>query len=130
MKRRLILFVISLLTTIATFSQTGYPKNIGDSLVIITADQLKKVNLTFLENSYLTDQNKLLSEKINLKDSLIFNYHQMDSINKANLIKLNNEVNFQKSKIAKLEKRDKHHKIIFWAGGSVLIATIIAFLVK
>ena len=118
------------MTTIATFSQTGYPKNIGDSLVIITADQLKKVNLTFLENSYLTDQNKLLSEKINLKDSLIFNYHQMDSINKANLIKLNNEVNFQKNKIAKLEKRDKHHKIIFWAGGSVLVATIIAFLVK
>lgn len=130
MKRSVILLVISLLTTIATFSQNTYPKNIGDSLVVITSEQLKQANLIFLEHSYLLDENNILVNKIDLQNELILNYHKMDSINRANVIKLSNELDFSKSKIDRLNKQLNNHKTYFWIGGSALVISIIAFLLK
>ena len=130
MKRSVILLVISLLTTIAIFSQNTYPKNIGDSLVIITADQLKDVNLIFLEHSYLIDENNLLLEKLDVKDEMIFNYQKMDSINRANVIKLTNELEYSKNKVDNLTKKLNAHKKYFWIGGSALVASILAFFLK
>lgn len=130
MKRSMILLTISLLTTIAISSQNIYPKNIGDSLVIITADQLKEANLIFLEHSYLVDENNFLLDEVDLKNELIFNYQQMDSINRANIIKLTNELDFSKSKVDRLNKQLSNHKKYFWIGGGALAAAIIAFFLK
>lgn len=113
-----------------TFSQNIYPKNIGDSLVIITANQLKEANLVFLEHSQLITENDMLYDKLNLQDELIFNYQQMDSINRANIITLNNQLDFTKNKVDKLTKKLNNHKTYFWVGGSVLVAAIIAFFLK
>jgi hypothetical protein len=126
----MILLVISLLTTIATFSQTTYPKNIGDSLVIITAEQLKQANLVFVEHSYLLDENALLLDELDAKDEIIFNYHQMDSINRTNIIRLTNELDFTKSKVDRLNKKLNNHKTYFWVGGGALVAAIVAFFLK
>lgn len=130
MKRSVILLLISLLTTIAIFSQNTYPKNLNDSLVIITAEQLKETNLIFLEHSYLTNQNKLLIDELNTKDEIILNYQQIDSINRGRIIKLVDELDFSKSKVDRLSKQLNNHKKYFWIGGSALIATIIAFFLK
>ena len=130
MKKLVILLVISLLTTIATFSQNTYPKNLGDSLVVITAEQLKEANLIFLEHSYLIDENNLLLDELDNKDKLIFNYQQMDSINRTRIIKLVDELDFSKNKVDRLTKQLNNHKKYFWVGGSVLIASIIAFFIK
>lgn len=113
-----------------TFSQNIYPKNIGDSLVIITANQLKEANLIFLEHSQLINENNILYDKLDLQDELIFNYQQMDSINRANIITLNNQLDFTKNKVDKLTKQLNNHKVYFWVGGSALVAAIIAFFLK
>ena len=118
------------MTTIATFSQNTYPKNLGDSLVVITAEQLKEANLIFLEHSYLIDENNLLLDELDNKDKLIFNYQQMDSINRTRIIKLVDELDFSKNKVDRLTKQLNNHKKYFWVGGSVLIASIIAFFIK
>lgn len=130
MKRNVILLLVSLLTTIVTFSQDIYPKNIGDSLVIITANQLKEANLIFLEHSQLINENNILYDKLDLQDELIFNYQQMDSINRANIITLNNQLDFTKNKVDKLTKQLNNHKVYFWIGGGSLAAAIIALFLK
>ena len=130
MKRSIILLVLSLLTAIASFTQTTYPKNLNDSLVIITAEQLKQTNLIFIEHDYLTNENGLLKNKISLQDSLIYNYSQIDSIQKNNIIKLNEEVDFATNKINKLEKQFKIYKPVAYASSGVLIATLLILLLK
>ena len=118
------------MTTIASFSQTTYPKNVGDSLVIITAEQLKEVDLIFLEHSYLLEENEMLLDKLDLKDELIFNYQKMDSINRSRILKLTDELDFSKSKIDRLNKKLDTQKVCLWVGGSALVAAIIAFFLK
>lgn len=130
MKRNVILLLVSLLTTIVTFSQDIYPKNIGDSLVIITANQLKEANLIFLEHSQLITENDMLYDKLDLQDELIFNYQQMDSINRANIITLNSQLDFTKNKVDKLTKQLNNHKVYFWIGGGALATAIIALFLK
>lgn len=130
MRRYVILLVISLLTTIASFSQNTYPKNINDSLVVITAEQLKQANLIFLEHSYLLNENSVLREEVFTQDKLILNYHKMDSINKGRIITLTNQVDFANNKVEKLNKQLNNHKVYFWVGGTALVASIIAFFLK
>ena len=130
MRRYVILLVISLLTTIASFSQNTYPKNINDSLVVITAEQLKQTNLIFLEHSYLLNENSVLREEVFTQDKLILNYHKMDSINKGRIITLTNQVDFANNKVEKLGKQLNNHKVYFWVGGTALVASIIAFFLK
>lgn len=130
MRRYVILLVISLLTTIASFSQNTYPKNINDSLVVITAEQLKQANLIFLEHSYLLNENSVLREEVFTQDKLILNYHKMDSINKKRIITLTNQVDFANNKVEKLNKQLNSHKVYFWVGGTALVASIIAFFLK
>jgi len=130
MKRSIILLVLSLLTAIASFTQTTYPKNLNDSLVIITAEQLKQTNLIFLEHNYLTNENVLLKNKISLQDSLIYNYSQIDLIQKNNIIKLTEEVDFANSKINKLEKQFKIYKPVAYISSGALITTLLILLLK
>jgi len=130
MKRSIILLVLSLLTAIASFTQTTYPKNLNDSLVIITAEQLKQTNLIFVEHDHLTKENVLLKSKISLQDSLIYNYSQINSIQKNNIIKLTEEVDFATNKINKLEKQFKIYKPVAYVSSGVLIATLLILLLK
>lgn len=130
MKRSIILLVLSLLTAIASFTQTTYPKNLNDSLVVITAEQLKQTNLIFVEHEHLTNENVLLKNKISLQDSLIHNYSQIDSIQKNNIIKLTEEVDFANNKINKLEKQFKVYKPVAYISSGALIATLLILLLK
>lgn len=130
MKRSIILLVLSLLTAIASFTQTIYPKNLNDSLVIITAEQLKQTNLIFVEHDYLTNENGLLKNKISLQDSLIYNYSQIDSIQKSNIIKLTEKVDFANNKINKLEKQFKIYKPVAYISSGALITTLLILLLK
>lgn len=130
MKRSIILLVLSLLTAIASFTQTTYPKNLNDSLVVITAEQLKQTNLIFIEHDHLTKENVLLKSKISLQDSLIYNYSQIDSIQKNNIIKLTDQVNFANSKINRLEKQFKIYKPVAYISSGALITTLLILLLK
>ena len=129
MKKIYSLLLLLLFSSIVN-AQNIYPKNIGDSLVVITAEQLKQANLIFVEHSYLAEENSLLLDELDAKDEIIFNYHQMDSINRTNIIKLTNELDFTKSKVDRLNKKLNNHKTYFWVGGGALVAAIIAFFLK
>lgn len=130
MKRSIILLVLSLLTAIASFTQTTYPKNLNDSLVIITAEQLKQTNLIFAEHDYLTNENVLLKNKIGLQDSLIYNYSKIDSIQKNNIIKLIEEVDFANNEVNKLKRQFKIYKPVAYISSGALITTLLILLLK
>lgn len=52
-----------------SFSQTTYPHILSDSLVVITANQLKTTNLIFLEHAELEELNqKLNTQLLNYKN--------------------------------------------------------------
>lgn len=113
MKKISLLLLISLLTAISSFSQDTYPKKLNDSLVVITANQLKQTNLIFLEHDKLSNENKMLYNKITLLDSLNNNYVKIDSIN-------NITINNLKQELSKKSKKPIKHYIIGGSFGTVL----------
>lgn len=113
MKKISLLLLISLLTAISSFSQDTYPKKLNDSLVVITANQLKQTNLIFLEHDKLSNENKMLYNKITLLDSLNNNYAKIDSIN-------NITINNLKQELSKKSKSPVKHYIIGGSFGAVL----------
>ena len=129
-KRSIILLLTNLLIAIASFSQTTYPKSLNDSLVIITAEQLKQTNLVFVEHEFLTKENLILKDKINLQDSLINNYSKIDSIQKNNIIKLSSEVDFANNKINRLEKQFKYYKPVALVSSGALVISLLILLLK
>lgn len=80
------------MTTISTFSQNTYPKQINDSLVVITTEQLKQTNLIFLEHDKLSKENVLLQEKINTQNEIIINYKKLDEERLIQQKELNDKV--------------------------------------
>ena len=80
MKKLVIVLLISLLVPIASTSQTTYPITLGDSLVIITAEQLKYTNLIFNEHKYLTNKVNLLENQISNLEHLNLTYVEQDSL--------------------------------------------------
>ena len=80
MKRIIILFLINLLIVISSFSQTIYPKQINDSLVIITTQQLKQSNLIFVEHDKLKRENVELTNKIDIQKQMLTNCQKLDSL--------------------------------------------------
>lgn len=113
MKKISLLLLISLLTAISCFSQDIYPKKLNDSLVVITANQLKQTNLIFLEHGKLSKENKMLYNKVALLDSLNNNYVKIDSIN-------NITINNLKQELSKKSKKPIKHYIIGGSFGAVL----------
>ena len=127
MKRTVILFLISLLATIAIFSQNiSYPKQISDSTVEITAQQLKQTNLIFVEHNTLKAENKELNLQISKYQELVNNYKKQDSINNIKINELmefstyaNNEMVLKDKEISKLKHTKKNLKLFTICGFSI-----------
>ena len=80
MKKSLLILLISILLPIAASSQSICLKILNDSLVVITAKQLKATNLIFLEHGKLKAENEQLNKQIINYNKLIVNYQATDSI--------------------------------------------------
>lgn len=127
MKRIVILLLISLLQTTVTFSQNiSYPRQINDSIIEITANQLKQTNLIFIEHKSLKSENKELNFQINKYKDLINNYNQQDSINRIKLQELTNysefankQLTIKDKEISKLKKVKNNYKVFTICGISV-----------
>lgn len=117
-----------------SFSQTTYPKLLNDSLVVITAQQLKQTNLIFLEHQYLKNINLELSKQNKSYEVLAANYQKSDSIKNYQLrtygeqTKLfNDKITSQNKDIAKLKQSKKTWKK--WTfGGFTLSAVLLGIL--
>jgi len=98
-----------------------------DSTVLITAQQLKKTNLIFLEHKKLLNENKLLYQQINnyKLDNLTLN--QIDSLKTLQLSEYKTKVNILNQEIAKNNKSILLLKI---GGVSVSIGLLLVLLLK
>ena len=107
MKRIVIYCLLSLLTLNVSFSQNTYPKTLGDTIIIISSEQLKITNQIFLEHKKLLvsdsiykEQNKSLREALDL--SL-----QLDSINEAKITSYRETIATYEKTQVRLKKKNK-----------------------
>jgi len=98
-----------------------------DSTVLITAQQLKKTNLIFLEHKKLLNENKLLYQQINnyKLDNLTLN--QIDSLKTLQLSEYKTKVNILNQEIA---KKNKSILLLKIGGVSVSIGLLLVLLLK
>ena len=129
MKRIVILLLISLLQMTVTFSQNiSYPRQINDSIIEITAEQLKQTNLIFIEHKSLKSENKELNFQINKYKDLVNNFNQQDSINRIKIQELanysefaNKQLTIKDKEITKLKKVKNNYKVFTICGISVSV---------
>lgn len=127
MKRIIILLLISLLQTTVIFSQNiSYPRQINDSIIEITAKQLKQTNLIFIEHKSLKYENKELNFQIDKYKDLVNNYEQQDSINRIKIRELsdysefaNKQLTIKDKEITRLSKIKNNYKVFTICGISV-----------
>ena len=104
MRKLGILLLINLLIPIAVSSQTisknTYPKILGDSIVLITPEQLKETNLIFNEHNLLKTKVPLLERKIQVLTEINDNHSKIDSLRVQ-------EINQYKANVDKLKKSIK-----------------------
>lgn len=120
-----------------SFSQTIYPKLLNDSLIVITAKQLKQTNKIFLEHSKLKETNFEMVNQISNYNKLLINYEKIDSLQKAkisacitavdNLAIKNSE---QATKIDKLMAKNKYWKKWTVGGFALSFALVLLILSK
>ena len=130
MTRNLMLFCISLLTVICGFSQTTYPKLVGDSLVLITTNQLKQTNLILLEHDKLSKENVLLNKKIEYQEEIITNYAKIDSLNILKQQELNNQITNLQSEIKRKSKVSLRNGILIGGGIGIAVTSLVFLLIR
>lgn len=129
MKKRLGIFLISLLLTTYTFSQNTYPKLLNDSLIIITSKQLKATNLIFMEHKKLKLEVPMLYNQINDYKNIIVNYKKSENNYENHILVYkeysNNIINEQAVKIHKLKK---YNKILCVGFVSLSLITVVLYI--
>ena len=110
MRRLVVLLIISLFTTIPCFSQNI----LNDSVYVMTAEELKYVNLIFAEHEHLTKKSEILEKEVN---NLTETVTILDEINRKNAETINN----QETTIKKLKKKNK-------IKNSIIVSSIIGYL--
>lgn len=134
MKRTLSILLTMILTQMSSFSENISTITETDSIVYITAQDLKYANLIFVEHDKLLNNNNLLNQQIenyknlNLQleevDSLrLLQINEYDKINKDYLVQINN---------LNTEVKKKNSQLKNWqiGGISVTIGLILVLLLK
>ena len=127
MRKLGILLLINLLIPIAVSSQTisknTYPKILGDSIVLITPEQLKETNLIFNEHNLLKTKVPLLERKIQVLTEINDNHSKIDSIRVQ-------EINQYKADVDKLKKSIKIKNTLITGISSGFVVSFLLLLFK
>lgn len=127
MRKLGILLLINLLTPIAVSSQTisknTYPKILGDSIVLITPEQLKETNLIFNEHNLLKAKVPLLERKIQVLTEINDNHSKIDSLRVQ-------EINQYKANVDKLKKSIKIKNTLITGISSGFVVSLLLLLFK
>ena len=134
------LLLISLLMPILSFSQSGYPKQIlleGDSIVAITKDQMKTLNLVKVTLDKNIEMNKLkdlkivsLENTIKADTQLIGQLDKAEEVNKALLNNRQELIASQAKTIDNLSNIIKKDKVKKGVLISLIVGGIIAIILK
>lgn len=128
MKKLTVLFLISLLTVMSCFSRDIYQLN--DSTVAISTQQLKQVNLIFLEHDKLSKENKELVNKINTQHQIINNYKQIDSLRVVKELDYQRQIGDLNKEIKNKSKSSLRKGLLIGGICGVSITSLIFLLVK
>jgi|GEM_PF-2356633 hypothetical protein len=127
MRKLGILLLINLLIPIAVSSQTisknTYPKILGDSIVLITPEQLKETNLIFNEHNLLKTKVPLLERKIQVLTEINDNHSKIDSLRVQ-------EINQYKANVDKLKKSIKIKNTLITGISSGFVVSLLLLLFK
>lgn len=127
MRKLGILLLINLLIPIAVSSQTisknTYPKILGDSIVLITPEQLKETNLIFNEHNLLKTKVPLLERKIQVLTEINDNHSKIDSLRVQ-------EINQYKTNVDKLKKSIKIKNTLITGISSGFVVSLLLLLFK
>ena len=102
----------------------------GDSLVLITTDQLKQTNLILLEHDKLSKENVLLNKKIEYQEEIITNYAKIDSLNILKQQELNNQITSLQSEIKKKSKVSLRNGILIGGGIGIAVTSLVFLLIR
>lgn len=83
---------------------------INDSIVSVTASDIKYANLIFVEHQKLLKENSLLNKQITNYQNLNYQLEQVDSIRQQQIIELNKQV----------KKQNKH--LLYWQVGGITVS--------
>lgn len=127
MRKLGILLLINLLIPIVVSSQTisknTYPKILGDSIVLITPEQLKETNLIFNEHNLLKAKVPLLERKIQVLTEINDNHSKIDSLRVQ-------EINQYKANVDKLKKSIKTKNTLITGISSGFVVSLLLLLFK
>lgn len=102
----------------------------GDSLVLITTDQLKQSNLIFLEHDKLSKENIQLNKKIKYQEEIINNYSKIDSLNVLKQQELSNRITDLQSEIKKKSKSSLRNGILIGGGVGIVVTSLVFLLIR
>lgn len=134
MRKKVILFLISLLIPILSSSKDIYPQLLSDSLVVITPSQLKKTNLIFLEHRKFKLENNELRLRTDKYKQLYSNCLVIDSINASINSQLRTELLIRDEELQKqlniVSCQKKQIKAITIGGLTVSVAFLVFVLCR
>ena len=125
MKKNILIFLITILATTTSFSQTISRETKNDSTVLITSNQLKNTNLIFIEHEKLLKENALLYKQLDnykVSNDLLV---QTDSLRKKEIAEyklLTESFNAEIKKLNKEIKR-KDKRLLSWKIGGITISS-------
>lgn len=120
------ILLVSLLTPIMSFSQSTYPITGSDSLITITTEQLKSINLIFNEHRYFKEKVSLLTEQVEDLSKLNSLYVEQDSIRCKEIDEYKNAYEDSFKKYNRLNKR---YKIVKGISFATILTTLLGIVV-
>ena len=119
MKRIVILLLTILLTKIICFSNNISTNQ--DSTVLITSQELKQINLIFVEHEKLKDENVLLYKQINNYKEEVKTLEKVDSVRKVQITEIQRCCNERADNLNK-EIKKKNTALRAWQIGGITIS--------
>lgn len=116
-KRLFVSLTITLLTATMSFSSTISDRISQDSIVSVTASQLKEANLIFAEHEKLLKENALLYNQINYFGTSVSLLQETDSLR---LVQINSYKDYNNSLLETIDKKDK--TLLYWKVGGIAVS--------
>ena len=124
MKKILIVSLLTLLTRIIAFSSTTLVPTQQDSIVYITATNIKYANLIFAEHKKMLVENELLHKQLDNYRSLNSQLIHIDSLRR---LQVENYKELNESRLLQIEKLNKkvriqNNHLLGWQIGGVVVS--------
>lgn len=111
LKKIIIALLMSLMIPILSFSENISNNNQNeDSLIWITAKQLKQTNIIFLEHKKLLQRDSILSQQVLNLEQVYINYNKIDSLRQEQLLIAQQQIKADSIKMVAMDKKIKKSK--------------------